>query len=206
KTMAKSPINLLLDEDNKQHKEKRKRTDVIKYSKQGAEREISLRCLDHQICDVTQPEVTDGVRLTNIDKLKDKIHEYFELGRSSFARQIFYNCKSYIANADAHDLEPFSKEGWKSFFGVNGYIWGLVNDAKIQHTHSFMYDNNQSVGISEKTAAGMKRIIKNIFSSLKLDVFEWNKGLKEFSTAGKRKVPPDPFTQRQFSRELSPDV
>jgi len=200
--MAKSPIKLLIAEDEKRYLDKGERDDVITFLKQGLEKKISIKCLEHLLCDEMNPKTTNGVRLTKIDKIKGVIHDAFELNRNGTALQIFYASKSYISNADNHNITPFSKEGWLSYCSADGYLWELVNYAKRQHSHPFMYDNNQPIGISEKTAAGKKRAIKHLFSSLNLPVFEWDKGLKEFSFAGCPKTPPQPFTTKEHDVAL----
>jgi len=201
--MAKSPINALINEDEIKRQEKPSRNDVVTFIKQGGNRTMDLSVLVHQMCDVNKPKITDGVRLTHIDKIKNQIHKAIESGQLSRGRQIFYNTKLYITIADTHNLDPFSKEGWKQYFGVHGYLWGLVTDGERQCTHAFMYDNNQSVGISEKSASLIKRVTKNAFSKLSLPIFEWDKGLKGFSVEGKPKELTQPLTQREQDDTLN---
>jgi hypothetical protein len=200
--MAKSPIKKLIAEDKKRSLEKGDRKDEITFFRQGVELNISLKCLDHMYADENEKPVIDGIRLTKTDKLKGVIHAAFELNRISHARQCFYVSKAYINFADINKLDPFSKEAFVAYFGAQGYLWGLVKHAERQHAHAFMYDDNLPIGVSEKTAGGKKRLIKTIFSSLNLPVFEWDKGLKEFSVAGQPKRPTQPFSSQEHNTSL----
>ena len=146
--MAKSNISDLYVSDLKNRKESPYDSDVLKYTKQGVNREIDIACLDHLFADIKQPKVKCGVRLTLVDKLKRKIKQHFELDRVSTLQQLYHVLRSFIRHADKQQLETFSKESWKSYFGAKGYMWRLVESAERQHRHSYMYDDGQVEGLS----------------------------------------------------------
>ncbi|HCE2406277.1 hypothetical protein [Vibrio parahaemolyticus] len=185
--MAKSNISDLYVSDLENRKKSPYDNDVITFTRQGVSTKIDLACLDHLFADVKQPKVECGTRLTVIDKLKQCIKSYFELDRVSYARQLFIYLRSFINNADKQQLAVFSKESWTSYFGAKGYMWRLVECAERQYAHYYMYDDKQILGVAEKSAANRKRVIKNLFSQVGLDVFEWDKGSKDFSVTGKNK-------------------
>ena len=157
--MAKSNISDLYVSDLDNRKESPYDNDVINFTRQGANREINLACLDHLFADLNQPQVECSARFTVIDKLKQQIKSHVELGRTSSAHQLNLTLQSFIRNADNQQLEAFSKESWKSYFGAKGYMWRLVESAERQYAQPYMYDDGQVIGISEKTAAGTKRLI-----------------------------------------------
>ncbi|MFS1912648.1 hypothetical protein [Vibrio sp. 10N.286.48.B7] len=200
--MAKSNISDLYVSDLENRKESPYDTDVINYIMQGVVREIDISCLEHELADIERPMVECGVRLTVVDKLKRQIKQHFELDRESLGRQLFTVLRSLIRNADIQGIEPFSKESWKSYFGAKGYMWRLVEAAERQYPHLYMYDDKQVVGITEKTAAGKKRLLKYAFSEIGLDTFDWDKGLKDFSVAGKPKKPLENFSKDEHETAL----
>ncbi|MCF7497931.1 hypothetical protein L3V35_23350 [Vibrio sp. L5-1] len=200
--MAKSNISDLYVSDLENRKESPYDNDVIDFTRQGANREINLACLDHLFADVKQSKVECSVRLTIVDKLKRTIKQYFELDRVSIGKQLFHVLHSFIRHADRQQLETFSKESWQSYFGTKGYMWRLVESAERQYAHAYMYDDGQVEGIAEKTAAGKKRLLKYAFSEMGLDVFDWDKGLKDFSVAGKLKKPLENYSKNEHETVL----
>ncbi|MEZ8296217.1 hypothetical protein AB6D11_20580 [Vibrio splendidus] len=200
--MAKSNISDLYVSDLENRKESPSDSDVLKYTKQGVSREIDIACLDHVFADIEQPKVKCGVRLTLVDKLKRQIKQHFELDRVSTGQQLFHVLRSFIRHADRQQLETFSKESWKSYFGAKGYMWRLVESAERQHSHTYMYDDGQVEGIAEKTAAGKKRLLKYALSEIGLDVFDWDKGLKDFSVAGKPKKALENYSKNEHETTL----
>lgn len=192
--MAKSRVGNLIEVDNQTLSGKGSKDDIIHYVKQNEHKQISLKCLDHHYANESNQLTTCPARRAVIDKLKDAIRDDFELDRVSQGMQLFFLLRSYIANADRLDLPPFSEEAWIAYFGANGYLWQLVGYGYRQHTHTYMYDNNQPIGISEKTAAGKKRLLVPLFLSVNLPVFDWNMGLKDFSVSGNPKRLSEPYS------------
>ena len=52
---------------------------------------------------------------------------------------------------------------------------------------------------NEKTAADKKRLLKGYFDSVGLDVFAWDKGVKQFSLGGLPKKPTLPYSPREHT-------
>ncbi|WP_305839885.1 hypothetical protein [Photobacterium leiognathi] len=200
--MAKSNISDLYASDLENRKSSPYNGDVLKFTQQGASREIEIGCLDHFFADIERPSVTCGTRITVIDKLKRVIRQHFELDRVSTGKQLFHILRSFIRHADRLQLETFSKESWKSYFGAKGYMWRLVESAERQHNHAYMYDDGQVEGIAEKTAAGKKRLLKYALSEIGLDVFDWDKGLKDFSVKGKPKNALENYSKNEHETVL----
>lgn len=177
--------------------------DVFIYMDQGVKKIVDLEELDYVLCDKSKPFIECGKRATLLDRAKREIRENFELGKESYARGLFLDLKSYIRHADASHIPPLSKKAWISYFGANGYLWGLVEAGSRMHAHLYMYDDGDLVGISEKTAAHKKRTLRAFLSTLGLDTFNWDKGLKDFKVTGKPKTIQESYSTGEHERILS---
>lgn len=191
--MAKSPIFDVLGTELTAPKPK-SIPDKVSYSDRGNTRTLVLTDLDVY--------KRTSIKYKYIEKLKIKILNNIKSEQYSSAKNLYLAARDYLRYLDRKDIDPLSKAGYRAYFSRKGYLWTLVDYGKRTKAHRFMYEDGEPIGIAEKTAADKKRLLKGFFDSVGLDVFAWDKGLKQFSLAGLPKKPTLPYSPRESAESI----
>lgn len=168
--------------------------DKVSYQNRGNTRTLVLTELD-----VYKPT---SIKYKYIEKLKIQILDNIRSEQYSQAKNLYLAARHYLQYLDKKDIDPLSKAGYRAYFSRKGFLWTLVEYGSRTKAHRFMYEDGEPLGISEKTAAGKKRLLNVFFKSVGLDMFSWDKGLKQFSLAGLPKKPTLPYSPREHTESI----
>lgn len=88
--------------------------------------------------------------------------------------------KSYISFCDSNGFDPFTRIGYLSYMGNDGELWRQVSLASFKKHYIFQYEDGDELGITEKTAGGMKRTIDVLLNELGFDTNKFQNNLHRF--------------------------
>ncbi|CAH8235232.1 hypothetical protein [Vibrio aestuarianus] len=165
--------------------------DKVSYPDRGNTRTLVLTDLDVY--------KRTSIKYKYIEKLKVQLLDNIRSEQYSQAKNLYLAARHYLQYLNRKGIDPLSKAGYRSYFSRKGYLWTLVDYGKRTKAHRFMYEDGEPLGIAEKTAADKKRLLKGYFDSVGLDVFAWDKGVKQFSLGGLPKKPTLPYSPREHT-------
>lgn len=152
----------------------------LRMVKSGYVIEYNFHELEHYKCNLSLHYVKE--RYWIINDVSKKIYHAVKNGMSVHtAENYFLSIRRYIKFCDSSDVEPFSKQGYLSFCGVNGELWRQVTLANEPKPYLFMYEDGEGLGLTEKSAALIKRHVNLVLEMGDQPVFEWNRNIPFFA-------------------------
>jgi hypothetical protein len=88
--------------------------------------------------------------------------------------------KSYICFCDKQGVDPFSKVGYLAYMGNDGELWRQVSLSVSKNNFMFQYEDGEELGITEKSAGGIKRTVDDVLTSLNFDTKKLQINLHKF--------------------------
>ncbi|HIF9346999.1 TPA: hypothetical protein ACX6RX_003109 [Photobacterium damselae] len=171
--MAKSPITTLSSNTQKCFLKQDDVSDLnlsIHLSKTHITIKFNLRDWCHLKCDKENP-LAKTSRLKWIEKLYKQVNLQLKNGvRHATLINKLYFLKVYISYCDMQELNPFSRQGYLSYFGCDGALWRQVSLATYPKSYLFQYSDGDELGIKEKTAFYMKVNIDLILELIGFEV------------------------------------
>jgi hypothetical protein len=174
----------------------------LKFIKGGYEVEYNLHELEHVQCELTFDLVPERIDIAKNFALN--LYDCIKNGMSVHtAENYFFAIRRYIKYCDIKALNPFSKQGYLAFVGANGELWRLVALGAEPKRYLFMYDDGETIGLTEKTAALTKRYLKQGLEIAGFPVSVWNRNAPEFSNISNRSaIPYKPYEHELALKRL----
>lgn len=139
-----------------------------------------LSVLNYYLCDINEVKVKSRVKFVlNFAKEIHKSRKYFK--SDGTIENYIYELKRYISHCDRKGIDPFSKDGYLSYCGNWGELWKKVAEGHNKKAFIFLYEDEESVGLKEITAMNKRVIINSCLKWCGTDIYNWKKGLREFS-------------------------
>lgn len=113
--------------------------------------------------------------------------------------QEYVKFKYYLAFCDQNNIDPMTKEGYRSFVGDNGELRRLIGIAKKTLPYLFLYEDGKELGIKEASAIGfvgrirLMLIVCGVYQSI------WHSGIGQFRPEIN---PTPPYSQTELNLAL----
>jgi hypothetical protein len=147
----------------------------------------------------------------NEAKVKNR-KEHIRLLAKSFYTQIrdgvstdklvstFTRGKNYIKFCDTANVDPFSRNGYRSYVGEHGELRRLVKKANTPKPYMFLYEDGEHVGVKESSALGMALAAKDFLKWACIYQEGWGLDASDFVAED---VPVAPYDERELDISLT---
>ncbi len=147
--------------------------EVVLHPKGQRKQHHNLKEWCYKNCDLNEALVRPS-RLSIIKKiynlLKSKKNDRYSDGTILGYLRVM---RAYIIFCDKCNLKFFNKEGYLAFCGNGGELERQMAIANNQKPYMFMYEDGESVGISEKTLGSMKSSLNAVMAGIGFNVLEF---------------------------------
>ena len=173
--MAKSPLS----KASKKTKAVRNQSNVtplaltIPYKEitQRTQRELDISHLTHRHCDLANEKIES--RIQYLRRFSKKAHDHVANGKSvTTVSTCYVKFQSFIQYCDSQNVNPFSVEGYLSYFGNDGEMRHQIKMYSPSTRLWEMSDGNE-IGIKESSVKGQWVYISTALEWCGLDAKEW---------------------------------
>ncbi|HGF3774357.1 TPA: hypothetical protein ACF37B_003238 [Vibrio parahaemolyticus] len=141
--------------------------------------ELDISHLAHHCCDLNNKLIRG--RITLLRQFAKKTQDYVKYGNSIHTVSgIYATFQSYIRYCDSHNVNPFTKAGYLSYFGNDGELRHQIK-TYTPSLRLWQRNSGDEIGIKESTVSGMVTYVIQALVWCGIDAGNWRYSHRPFN-------------------------